>query len=153
MATLKEIINRIVARNDGTYSWPDHSCAQPVIDFAREVVDRDFNIHYIMRYREALAAACVMRDFEGRWFLPLKETIIDNRIGWEVEHSDLQTGDIIEFTNPSIRFHPESESGIGIMYNDEWFYSKGFQSVLPLPVSSSKILTVMRLDICPKLSL
>ena len=152
MAAIREIINQVAKANDVPYSWPEQTCVKPVIDFACIVLGRDIELPPILSLSEARASVVIQKDreYKGSWFRLMKHHAALYNYGGGVSLDDLLMGDIVEFTNPHFVFRG-SRTGIGIMYSDDWLYSKGEKYIVPIPVCSSEIISAMRLSTCRQL--
>ena len=149
MAPLKEIIDNVARKNDVPYSWPDQTCVQIVLDFATIALDRFIVPLPILDMGELRAAAYIKKYYGSSWFRAFREKVSRRpyACGWEIPTSGLWTGDIVEFKNPGFIFRG-FDTGIGLIYDEDWIYSKGEDFVLPVPIGSSEILSAVRLDIC-----
>ena len=147
---MRSIIDTVVRRNDQPFAWPHSTCLSPVIDLFRELTGAVISGPFpFMQLGEKRAAVIVKRQYDDRWFLPLRDEILDRKLGSIV--TDVKPGDTVEFVNDYFQYPPCCRSGIGIIYNDMWLYSKGMSLVLPIPFTRSEIITIVRPIICPQL--
>ena len=147
MAAVRTIIDQVAKRNDVPYNWPDETCVQIVIDFARIVLKREIVLSHLLSLSEARASVVIRKEHAGSWFRALLSHAVLQGYGRSLSGNDFEAGDIVEFESPHFVFRG-SRTGIGIMYSDDWIYSKGENYILPIPVCSSDIVSAMRLVKC-----
>ena len=147
MAAVRAIIDQIANRNDKPHSWPDQTCVQFIIDYARTVLGNDIVLPPIFTLSETQATRVIWQDYNKSWFRFFLNHVSVHDYGREIPIGDLCSGDIVEFTNPYFECRG-GVTGIGLIRSDVWLFAKGDELVLPIPVSSSDILSALRLGRC-----
>ena len=144
MAAIRSIIDQVAKANDVPYSWPEQTCVKIVVDFAHIVLGRDIILPPILSLSEARASVVIRDEHGGSWFRAMLSHAVLQGYGRSLPRNDFEVGDIVEFESSHFVCRG-SRTGIGIIYSEDWLYSKGEDIVLPIPVCFSVIISAMRL--------
>ena len=148
MATLIEALKTVVAKNDVPHSWPDRTCAQPLLDLC-EALGIDVPSPRILDMGEAQAIRIIRKWWEGRWALWAWDFFGEYCVGEPLLpiRDGLRIADCVEFNTPP-GFDPRDDSPtmLGIATEGgQGILTKTGEGMTWIPVEEVELVYALRL--------